>query len=121
MLLGTAAWLTPAGAGHGTHMQLGMPPCGWALTLDQPCPTCGMTTAFAHAADGAIAQAALTQPAGLLMAVVAAAVFWGAGEVAVFGSNLPPIGAKLLQTRWILLGAAVLAGAWVFKIATWTG
>src|SRR5690606_33691507 len=51
-VLGLAPWLTPAAAGHGTHGQLGLPPCGWVLAMGRPCPSCGMTTAFAHAADG---------------------------------------------------------------------
>ncbi|MEC9374691.1 MAG: hypothetical protein VYC34_12640, partial [Planctomycetota bacterium] len=47
-----AATLTPSPDGHGTHTRLGLTPCPWVLTLNKPCPTCGMTTAFAHAADG---------------------------------------------------------------------
>ncbi len=47
-LLGVAAWLDPSPEGLGTHSQLSLPPCGWILTMDLPCPTCGMTTAFAH-------------------------------------------------------------------------
>ncbi len=120
-VLALASWLTPAAAGHGTHSQLGLPPCGWAMTLDRPCPSCGMTTAFAHAADGRFAQAAWTQPAGLLLAILLGAAFWGAGEVALLGSNLSPIAAKLLSTRWLVAGAAILGAAWIFKMATWTG
>src|SRR6185503_8103051 len=51
-VLGVAAWLTPSPTGIGTHQQLHMPQCGWIAIADLPCPTCGMTTAFAHAAHG---------------------------------------------------------------------
>ena len=51
-VLGLAAWMSPEGAGHGTHEQIGLPVCAWAQYFDAPCMTCGMTTAFAHAADG---------------------------------------------------------------------
>lgn len=43
-----AASLTPDPAGHGTHMQLGMPPCGFLASTGLPCPGCGLTTCFAH-------------------------------------------------------------------------
>lgn len=120
-VLGLASWLTPAAAGHGTHGQLGLPPCGWVLAMGRPCPSCGMTTAFAHAADGELARAAWAQPAGLLLAVLAAAGVWAAAEVALLGSNLSPLGAKLVGGRLLLAAGAVLLAAWIFKLATWGG
>ncbi len=50
VVLGIAAWLTPSPSGMGTHTQLNLPQCGWIVMMDLPCPTCGMTTAFAFAA-----------------------------------------------------------------------
>ncbi|UJR79470.1 Hypothetical protein I5071_15060 [Sandaracinus amylolyticus] len=44
----TAAWLTPNPEGHGTHTQLGLPPCGFLVFTGYPCPGCGLTTAFAY-------------------------------------------------------------------------
>lgn len=44
----TAATLTPNPVGHGTHTQLGLPPCGFLVFTGYPCPGCGLTTAFAH-------------------------------------------------------------------------
>jgi hypothetical protein len=120
-MLGVAAGLTPSAAGHGTHGQLGLPPCGWVLAMGRPCPSCGMTTAFAHAADGELARAAWAQPAGLLLAVLAAGAVWAAAEVAVLGSNLSPIAAKLVGGRLLLAGGAVVLAAWIFKLATWGG
>lgn len=38
--------LTPDPSGHGTHTQLGMPPCPSVLLFDRPCPGCGLTTSF---------------------------------------------------------------------------
>lgn len=51
-----AAWLTPSTTGHGTHEQLGLPPCPSALLFSRPCPGCGLTTswtAFVHGQFGA--------------------------------------------------------------------
>ena len=47
-----AAWMEPSSRGLGTHLQLGLAPCGWVAYGGIPCPSCGMTTAFAHATDG---------------------------------------------------------------------
>lgn len=115
-----AAGLTPDAEGHGTHTQLRMPECGWVLAFDKPCPTCGMTTSFAHAADGDLAASAGVQPAGALLAVGASAAFWTLLHAAVFGSRIARIFRPLWTTRWILAAAALLAGAWLYKIATWT-
>ena len=49
-VLFTAWWLTPDTGGNGTHTQLGLPECNWIVFLDMPCPTCGYTTSFSHAA-----------------------------------------------------------------------
>lgn len=43
-----ATTLEPAAVGHGTHTQLGLPPCGFFVVTGMPCPGCGLTTAFAH-------------------------------------------------------------------------
>ena len=68
-LLGVAVWLRPDPRGHGTHQQLGMAPCGMML-LGLPCPTCGMTTAFAHTVRGHFLQAAWAQPTGLVLCLL---------------------------------------------------
>ncbi len=118
-LLGTAAWLRADSGGHGTHTQLGMPACAWAMAFDRPCPTCGMTTAFAHAADGEFRASFLSQPLGFMLALGAAAGFWGAVHVAATGSQLGTVSARLMQPRalWVLAGLA--AAAWAYKFATW--
>jgi hypothetical protein len=67
-ILGIGAWLTPASEGHGSHTQLGLPPCMWPIAFHRPCPTCGMTTAVAEAAHGtpvaSVCHAALWAPCG---------------------------------------------------------
>jgi hypothetical protein len=119
-LLVLASWLTAASEGHGTHTQLGLRACGWASVLDRPCPTCGMTTAFAHAAEGNLLASAHVQPFGFLLAVLTAAVFWGSAHVAATGSALHRAAGRLLSTRVLWAGAGLLVAAWVYKMATWS-
>lgn len=119
-VLGIGAWLEPATPGHGTHTQLGLPPCGWATVLGFPCPTCGMTTSFAHAADGNLAASFSAQPAGCLMAVATAIGFWCTLHVAVTGSRLGGPAAALLRPRSMWVVAGLCLAAWAYKAAVWT-
>ena len=114
-----AARLTPSAAGHGTHVELGLPPCGWAVTWKHPCPTCGMTTAFAHGVRGQFIAAFKAQPFGLLLCLGTAVVFWGAVHVAATGSRLGDLGARMLRPRVLWAAAAMAALSWAYKWATW--
>ena len=64
-----AVGLVPRARSLGTHQQLGLPPCGFVTITGLPCPTCGMTTAFAHTVRGQFGQALRAQPFGFLLAV----------------------------------------------------
>jgi hypothetical protein len=47
-----ALFLTPSSAEHGTHQQLGLPPCPSVLLFDRPCPGCGLTTSWTALVHG---------------------------------------------------------------------
>lgn len=115
------AGLRPAGAGHGTHEQLGLPSCGWVSSFGKPCPTCGMTTAVSHAARGEFVSAALTQPAGLGIALLASALFWLGAHEAATGSRLMSLvgGALTKRVWWMVIGFVLIA--WAYKVQTWGG
>ncbi|MHC5022534.1 MAG: DUF2752 domain-containing protein [Planctomycetota bacterium] len=118
-LLALASWFAPAEAGLGTHEQLNLPACGWIMTMDLPCPTCGMTTAFAHAADGSLVGSFLAQPLGCLLAIATAMALLVGAYVAVTGSAVAGSLRRLWQPRtpWLLAGVALFA--WIFKVATY--
>lgn len=65
LVLALARWLTPDPSGHGTHLQLGLPPCGFFALTSLPCPACGLTTAFAHMARLELISAARAHPLGV--------------------------------------------------------
>jgi len=66
-----AAWLRPDPSGLGTHTQLHLPPCGFYQVFHKPCPSCGMTTAFAWMIHGHPVRAVRAQPAGAAVFVAA--------------------------------------------------
>jgi hypothetical protein len=75
LVLGLARVLEPAVAGHGTHVQLGLAPCTVLAVTGVPCPSCGLTTSFAHLARLEVLDAVAANAAGLpFFAVVASLV-----------------------------------------------
>ena len=116
-----AAYLRPSEQGLGTHEQLGLPACGWIVAADLPCPTCGMTTAFSHAANGDLYGSLGAQPFGALLAVFTATVVVAAGWTALSGSRLAPFMVGLFGRRigWFVLGMFI--AAWIWKICDHKG
>jgi hypothetical protein len=72
-VLATAAWLDPDPAGHGTHTQLGLPPCGFLVVAGIPCPGCGLTTSFAHMIRLQLVPAFQANPFGVVLFAITAA------------------------------------------------
>jgi hypothetical protein len=68
-LLGTAASLTPSNRGIGTHQQLGLPPCTLVQWAGMRCPSCGMTTSWAHLTRGDVIAAFQANAGGALLAI----------------------------------------------------
>jgi len=108
----TAAGLSADPTGHGTHLQLGMRPCGFLASSGLPCATCGMTTAFTHAADGHLLAAAAVQPAGALLALLSAAAALVGVYTACTGLAISRLLGALVRGRVVLAAIAVLLIAW---------
>ena len=120
-VLGLAAYLTPSSDGHGTHEQLNLPECGWITMADLPCPSCGMTTAFAHAANGNLIASFLTQPMGALLAVVTAMTLIVSVYIVATGSKIASVFGQFLGRSTIWYSAGFAALAWGYKILSHRG
>ena len=102
-LLATAAVLRPSPSGHGTHQQLGLPPCTFSVLFHRPCPTCGMTTAWAHLMRGEWLAACRTNAGGALLGVLAiVAAPWLLGSA--------------IRGRWLGVAPSERAAAWISAI-----
>ncbi|GEM_PF-845771 len=71
-----AIFLTPSAQGHGTHQQLGLPPCPSVLAFNRPCPGCGLTTSFTALLHGDFAASWKANPFGPIFYVLWAASAW---------------------------------------------
>jgi len=111
------AWLSPSGAGHGTHEALGLPRCGFLMAFGRPCMTCGMTTAVTWAAQGHFVTAFRIQPAGALFAIVLASGVWFGLHAAATGMSLKPGLDALVRPRVLWIAGGVTLAAWAYKIA----
>ena len=65
--------LEPDPRGFGTHTQLGLPPCAFAQLTGLGCPSCGLTTSFAHMARGQLTLALRAHGLGPLLFVLTVA------------------------------------------------
>lgn len=115
-VLVTAAMLEPNARGVETHTQLGLPPCGLLRATGLPCMTCGMTTSFAHLAEGQVWQSLVVQPAGTVVALLTAIGFWVCAYITVTGR---PSARLLNMVPWArilfsVLGIVILG--WIYKI-----
>jgi len=66
-LLAVAGVLAPDPRGLGTHERLGLPPCTFRQLTGYRCPSCGMTTSWAHLVRGRVGQAFRDNPGGALL------------------------------------------------------
>ena len=115
-LLGVARRLEPDPRGYGTHRQLGLPPCAFLAVTGRPCPSCGMTTAFAWVARGRFDRAWRANPAGSLLAPVCAGLVPWLLAAAATGR---PRGSRTLETPLTVLVVAIVAVcllAWTVRL-----
>jgi hypothetical protein len=115
-LLVLAAALQPAAVGMGTHRQLGLPRCGFELTTGLPCPTCGMTTAFALTVRGRCVEAVKVQSAGFIFALATVGVGLVAAGGALTGKRPALNWYRIKPDRLVFWIAAGVVAAWGIKI-----
>ena len=99
-LLAVAAFLKPDPRGLGTHQQFGLPPCTFRFFFGRPCPSCGMTTSWAHLVRGQLIGALRASVGGTLL-----------GALAVVG--VPWLVVSAARGRWLGWGPNGTTVGWV--------
>lgn len=111
-----AAGLEPDPRGFGTHQRLGLPPCTFRDVCGIPCPSCGMTTSFAHLTRGHVGQAMEANLGGTLLALACAIqipwCWWSACRGRLVGISHP---AKSLLAL-LLTVAGVSTADWLYRL-----
>ncbi len=115
-VLGFAATLHPRAEGLGTHTQFGLPTCGFLMQTGYPCPTCGMTTAFAHLVRGHPLRSFLDQPTGFVLGVATAIVGVVALAAAVSGRAVWVNWYRVNPVRMVWGFLILFFASWAFKI-----
>jgi hypothetical protein len=119
-LFATAACLTPSDRGYGTHQGLGLPPCTIVQWYGMRCPSCGMTTAWAHMTRGDVVQAVQANAGGALLALAAA---WIGPWMLASGVAGRWLGGPPRESVTIAVGLAVIVVTlidWSIRL-TWGG
>jgi hypothetical protein len=116
-VLAIARVLEPHPDGLGTHRALGIPPCMFLTWFELPCPTCGMTTAFAHLARGQVLASVRAHPLGLPLFALTALTPVLALRHAFRGDSLATV-VERHRLDHISLGLAlVLVATWLARVA----
>jgi hypothetical protein len=116
VVLGIAVWLEPSPTGVGTHQGLGLAPCNLVVLTGYPCPTCGMTTAFAYAVRGQWWSAFNAQPAGLLLTLACGAATLLALIALVSGRGWVVNWYRISPSKLGLITLGLILAGWVYKL-----
>lgn len=100
---------------HGTHRQLGLPPCSFYAMTGVPCPSCGFTTAFSLVAHGDVVSALRVNSVGTLLALYCLALIpwalvsawrrrlWLVRSIEKWAIVTLSVFVPLMLARWIVL------------------
>ena len=105
---------------HGTHRQLGLPPCAMQALAGIPCPSCGMTTSISLVMHGDLVAASEANWAGLIVAGLGlVATVWLATVAAGIPAGLFTVDETI---KWLtVVGTTVAMLRWLGLVAAWLG
>jgi len=115
-LMITAIRLTPSPTGMGTHTQLGLDECQFALRTGLPCPSCGMTTSFAWFARANFPASVYVQPMGFLLALATVVTFWAGFYIVMTGRSVYRLVSLGPSRYYVPLFMTLSIAAWAWKI-----
>ena len=104
VMVGVGLYLTPEPAGHGTHQQLGLPPCTIYYLTGRPCPSCGLTTSVSAILHGQFGLAWRANPMGYVIVAGALAVAVNSLLALLWGRSV-----RIENTRFTVLLLGLLA------------
>lgn len=115
-LMSVTRQLQPNSNGLGTHQQLGLPPCSMRALFGIRCPSCGMTTSWAHFTRGQWWQSMRMNFGGFLLACFSVWIAWLAMRV-VWMARLPSLTTQRRVTFASVTIVLVTLVDWLFRLA----
>jgi hypothetical protein len=104
VMVAVGLYLTPDPAGHGTHQQLGLPPCTIYYLTGRPCPSCGLTTSVSAILHGQFGLAWRANPMGYGIVAAATAIAFNSLFALLWGRSV-----RIENTRFTVLLLGLLA------------
>ena len=114
-VLTTARVLSPDPRGFGTHTQLGLGRCAFLAITGKPCPSCGMTTAFAWSVRGQWGSAWNANPAGSIIAPLCFLLVPWLLVVSISGKSRPFRSVDVPLISAVLLGVGLTLLSWAIR------
>lgn len=93
---------------HGTHLQLGLPPCHLQTLFGLPCPSCGMTTSVSLCMHGDFDAALRVNWAGVVITVLGIGATVSLGLFAI-GGWYPRWLTPDQTVQWVAIAGATAA------------
>ncbi len=111
-----SAMLLPKPGGYATHLQLGLPSCGYLARTGYPCPGCGITTSISAMAHGRVDLAFKAQPFGVVLTL--GVVVLGVVGFVEFLTGRALISRIRPRAWWLLPIIAAWLVGWAYKLLT---
>jgi hypothetical protein len=108
--------IAPASAGVGTHRSMGFQRCEFLARTKLPCPSCGMTTSFAHFSRGNWLASFYVQPGGFALALTCGALFWASLYMFITGRPIHRLTGQLPGFKAVPIVLGFFIAAWAWKI-----
>ena len=115
-LFGLAATLQPDERGYGTHEQFGLSPCWFVEHWNMRCPSCGMTTSWAHLTRGEIWGSLRANSGGTALAVLALWLSWALLASALRGCWIGQLPGSRADVVIPLTVGTVICVDWIIRL-----
>ncbi len=106
--------LHPSQSGHGTHEELGLPPCPMVILFDRPCPGCGLTTSWCALLHGRFGESFRAHPLGPLLYLLFSLSAFVALHGFLIGKRFKSENASFNRAVWI--GVAIFVAFGVVRL-----
>ena len=115
-LFGLAGSLQPDTRGYGTHEQFGWSPCWFVEHWDMRCPSCGMTTSWAHLVRGNVWESLRSNSGGTALALLSLWLSWSLLASAFRGRWIGQLPGRWTGVAVVLIIGITICVDWIIRL-----